>query len=82
MNSIVWTYPGFELLPDGIKQMLLVSEAHFSNGVKHAAAHAVLGRVESARYWTPQMFRTTDGQLRGTCGAWGKQNQFIPTLTV
>jgi hypothetical protein len=29
MNSITATYPGFQALPKGIKQMLLISESHF-----------------------------------------------------
>ena len=82
MNSIIWTYPGFQSLPEGVKQMLLVSEAHFSSEVKKAAVHAVLGSADSARHWTPQMVRAFNGQLRATCEAWGKQNQLIRTLTV
>jgi len=29
MNTTILNYPGFHALPKGIKQMLLVSEAHF-----------------------------------------------------
>jgi ABC-type phosphate transport system permease subunit len=29
MNETILNYPGFHILPKGIKQMLLVSEAHF-----------------------------------------------------
>jgi hypothetical protein len=29
MNTTILSYPGFQTLPKGIKQMLLVSEAHF-----------------------------------------------------
>ena len=29
MNTSILSYPGFQTLPKGIKQMLLVSEAHF-----------------------------------------------------
>jgi hypothetical protein len=29
MNSTILNYPGFQTLPKGVKQMLLVSEAHF-----------------------------------------------------
>jgi hypothetical protein len=29
MNTTILNYPGFQALPKGIKQMLLVSEAHF-----------------------------------------------------
>jgi len=29
MNTTILNYPGFQTLPKGIKQMLVVSEAHF-----------------------------------------------------
>jgi len=29
MNTTILNYPGFQALPKGTKQMLLVSEAHF-----------------------------------------------------
>ena len=29
MNTTILNYPGFQSLPKGIKQMLLVSESHF-----------------------------------------------------
>jgi hypothetical protein len=29
MNTTIMNYPGFQTLPKGLKQMLLVSEAHF-----------------------------------------------------
>jgi len=29
MNTTILNYPGFQTLPKGIKQMLLISEAHF-----------------------------------------------------
>jgi len=29
MNTTILNYPGFQTLPKGVKQMLLVSEAHF-----------------------------------------------------
>jgi hypothetical protein len=29
MNTTILNYPGYQTLPKGIKQMLLVSEAHF-----------------------------------------------------
>jgi hypothetical protein len=31
MNPTILNYPGFQTLPRGIKQMLLVSESHFFN---------------------------------------------------
>jgi hypothetical protein len=82
MNSIVWTYPGFESLPKGIKQMLVASEAHFLKEARLASAHAVLDRTSAGDSWTPRLIRTIDGQFQGNCGAWGKQNQVIRTLTV
>jgi hypothetical protein len=30
MNTTIANYPGFQTLPKGVKQLLLVSEAHFS----------------------------------------------------
>ena len=29
MNTTILNYPGFQTLPKGVKQMLLLSEAHF-----------------------------------------------------
>ena len=29
MNTTILNYPGFQTLPKGVKQMLLISEAHF-----------------------------------------------------
>jgi len=81
MNSIMTTYPGFQSLPKGVKQMLLVSEVHFSKAARMASAHAVLERADSERYWTPRTIRTIDVLLYGTCGELGKQNQLLPTLT-
>ena len=37
MNSITATYPGFQALPKGIKQMLVVSESLFFDDAKAAA---------------------------------------------
>jgi len=82
MNSIVWTYPGFESLPKGIKQMLVASEAHFIKEAKPRSAHAVLDRTMTGESWTPRLIQTFGGQFAGTCGAWGKQNQVIRTLTM
>jgi hypothetical protein len=37
MNTTILSYPGFQTLPKGIKQMLLASEAHFfDQPVSHA----------------------------------------------
>jgi len=70
---MIWTYPGFQSLPEGVKQMLLVSEAHFANEVKQTPTSAVLGRADGARYLTPQLIRPFKGQFRGSCEAWGNK---------
>ena len=36
MNTTIMNYPGFQTLPKAVKQMLLVSEAHF---FEQPAAH-------------------------------------------
>jgi len=36
MNTTILNYPDFQSLPEGLKQMLLVSEAHFCD---HPASH-------------------------------------------
>jgi hypothetical protein len=82
MNSIAWTYPGFQSLPKGIQQMLVASESHFSNAARRGSAHAVAEPVSRGESRTPRLIRAIDGQFTGTGYAWGKQNQFIPTLTV
>ena len=82
MNSIAWTYPGFQSLPKGIQQMLVASESHFLNETRRGSAHAVLDRTSRWESWQPGPIRAIDGQFDGTCFAWGKQNQLIPTLTV
>jgi len=35
-KSIMVTYPGFQRLPKGVKQMLLASESHFFDGANGA----------------------------------------------
>ena len=82
MNSIAWTYPGFQSLPKGIQQMLVASESYFLNEAKRGSAHAVLERTSCGESWKPRLNRVIDGQFAGTCYAWGKQNQLLPTLTV
>ena len=45
MNSIMCTYPGFQALPRGIKQMLVESETEFFSAVKPPVANCVLGKL-------------------------------------
>ena len=48
-KSIMVTYPGFQTLPKGVKQMLLASESHFfdaANGARDPRPAAFTGIVE------------------------------------
>ena len=80
MNSIARTYSGFQSLPWGIQQMLVVSESHFINEARQASAREDSERTGGGESRKPPLIRTIDGQWGGTCFAWGKQNQAIPTL--
>jgi hypothetical protein len=82
MNSIVQTYPGFQSLPTGIQQMLMVSELCFLIEARQTLADVVLKKTSRGESWKPQVIRIIERQFYGTCFAWGKQNQVIPTLTV
>lgn len=80
MDSIS-SYPGFHDLPSGIKQLLLVSELHFLQEARKRATHGVVEKKSGVVSWDSRLMRTAGGQFDGTCFAWGKQNQLIPTLT-
>jgi hypothetical protein len=45
MKSIMVTYPGFSVLPKGLKQMLLVSEDLFFDEARLSWPNAAIGRV-------------------------------------
>ena len=45
MRSIMWTYPGFQSLPRGIKQMLVASENDFFSDAKPVLAKGALGKL-------------------------------------
>jgi hypothetical protein len=79
MDSIS-SYPGFQDLPSGIKQLLLVSELHYLQETRARAAHAAQPRSCGAESWNSQLMRTAGRQLAGKCFTWGKQTQLIPTL--
>ncbi len=81
MNLIAQTYPEFQSLPQGIQQMLLFSESHFSNQARPRPAHAFLERASPGKSWQPQLFCGIDVPLDGTCGDWGKRTQLLQTLT-
>jgi hypothetical protein len=72
MNSIVWTYPGFQTLPKGVKQMLVASEAHFFNETKQAWSSAVLGKLKSGTASKPRGAGLVGGQTPKTGGKWAK----------
>ena len=44
MRTIVLTYPGFQSLPKGIKQLLVASESHFFGEATPAVARAITNR--------------------------------------
>jgi hypothetical protein len=70
MKSIIWTYPGFQTLPRGIKQMLVASESDFFSAAKPAAANVALGKMEHRQ--APRL-RVVDGKgvrLGAFDGAW------------
>jgi len=52
MNTTILNYPGFQTLPKGVKQMLLVTEAHFfDQPVSH----------QQQQKWVPQPMRMNRG---------------------
>jgi len=81
MDSIS-SYPGFQNLPFGIKQLLLISELHFLQETRARATHAIVERNSGAASWNARLMRTAGWQFAGTCFPWGKQTQLIPTLSV
>jgi len=48
MKSIMFTYPGFQSLPRGIKQMLVTSETHFFGEAGPSAANTNNARPGNA----------------------------------
>jgi len=48
MNTTILNYPGFQTLPKGVRQMLLVSEAYFFNepAPDHQAQRVVAKRAD------------------------------------
>jgi hypothetical protein len=55
MKSIVTTYPDFQLLPKGLKQMLVASETFFFQNVKPSPPIAT-GQKSFQRQWPSQPF--------------------------
>ena len=45
MKSFILTYPGFQTLPRGIKQMLVASENNFFGDAKPALAKSAPGKL-------------------------------------
>lgn len=54
MKSIMVTYPGFQGLPKGIKQLLLASESHFFEEAKSAPLPSTFSHPD---YWAPSAAR-------------------------
>lgn len=52
MRTIVLTYPGYQSLPKGIKQMLVASENFYFDEIKSAPAKADADRVINERIVT------------------------------
>jgi len=51
MKTIVLTYPGFQSLPKGIKQLLVASESHFFGEATPAVARAIINRPAGEKNW-------------------------------
>ena len=79
MDSIS-SYPGFQDLPSGIKQLLLISELHHWNEEKKRPARAIVTRCTAGDLWGSNLVRTVGVKLAGEGTGWGKQNQLLPTL--
>jgi hypothetical protein len=49
MRSIMLTYPGFQSLPRGLKQMLVTSESRFFSDARPSMAHGTSGKLAHAQ---------------------------------
>jgi hypothetical protein len=74
------SYPGFQDLPSGIRQLLLISELHYLNEEKKRTTRAIMTRRAGGDLWGSHLVRTVGVKLAGVGAAWGKQNQLLPTL--
>jgi hypothetical protein len=49
MRTIIFTYPGYQSLPKGIKQMLVASENFFFDEIGSAAVNVNHGKPKAAK---------------------------------
>jgi hypothetical protein len=77
MNAIIMNDPGFQTLPNGVKQMLLVSEAHFCGQPaschqgQNGAAQEMRTRQMGSKPWKRQL--TFGDFVAGVYHTWGKR---------
>jgi len=69
MKSIILTYPGFQALPKGIKQMLAVSETVFFRDATTTST-AVQGKLEHAQPPRSRVTGSAGKQRNGVSGDW------------
>jgi hypothetical protein len=77
MNTTILNYPGFQILPQGVKQMLLVSEAHFSGQPvsRHQGQKAAAQKMRSNQMKAhPRQRPLTFGDfVAGVYRTWGQR---------
>lgn len=61
MKTILATYPGFQALPKGIKQLLVASESFFFQDAMSLSAATVADDLINGREWCPSNPLLTDG---------------------
>jgi len=69
MKTIILTYPGFQSLPKGLKQMLVASEAFFFGEVRSAAANANAVKPKDAKIAQSPSAASFGGPLNAFAGA-------------
>jgi hypothetical protein len=70
MKSIILTYPGFQALPRGLKQMLVASESVFFGDAKPAQANGAPGKVQSRPACRQRVADSQGVRLGAFDGAW------------
>jgi hypothetical protein len=70
MKSIVTTYPRFQALPRGIKQMLVISESLFFDEARPEIPHQT--RLKPGQSFRRLRAETFGSGIRGLAGQWIK----------
>jgi hypothetical protein len=69
VKTIILTYPGFQSLPKGLKQMLVASESFFFGEAKSVATNANDGKPKDAKTAQFPMVAGFHGPLERFAGA-------------